>query len=164
LGHSFKSEDKANAGDVLHDPPKGMVASRMNFLNKWFDKRAKHVAVARRYLEKQGLAIVEEGSWGRQTRFDFLAMDRGTLVVVSVRLRGCPDVSIDDVDEAAPMDVEAAADFWRRRHPEAVVDAVRLDVLRLDWYDKRRSEPVLRYFPDALPIGPTRRLAETASP
>jgi Holliday junction resolvase-like predicted endonuclease len=136
----------------------------MNFLNKWFDKRAKHVAVAKRYLEKQGLVIVDEGLIGGRSRFDLWAIDRSTLVVVSVRLRGCPDPLPDDVDEATPSDVQLAADNWRHQHPEFAIDSIRLDVLRLDWYAPKRQEPVLRYFPDALPVGPARRLMESISP
>jgi Holliday junction resolvase-like predicted endonuclease len=136
----------------------------MNFLKSWFDKRSKYVVLARRYLEKQNLVILQDSFVNRPREFDLLALDRRTLVVVAVRLRGCPDPIPDDEDLATASDVEEVATEWRSRHPEVPVDAVRMDVLRLDWYAGRRSEPVLRYFPDAVFVGQSRRLVESSSP
>jgi Holliday junction resolvase-like predicted endonuclease len=136
----------------------------MNLFRSWFDKRAKYVAVAKRYLEKQRLSILEEGFQSKRGRFDLVALDRKTLVMVSVRLRGCPEAVPDDDEVAEPRDVQVAVDEWLLCHPQVSIDSYRFDVLRLDWYANRKAEPVLRYFPDAISVGQTRRLVETSSP
>ncbi len=74
----------------------------MNLFRSCFDKRAKYVAVAKRYLEKQRLSILEEGFQSKRGRFDLIALDRKTLVMVSVRLRGCPEAVPDDDEVAEP--------------------------------------------------------------
>ncbi len=136
----------------------------MNLFRSWFDRRAKYVAVARRYLEKQNLVILDEDYQSTQCRFDLVGLDRKTLVMVSVRLRGCPDLVPDDDEIAEPKLVQFAAQEWRTSRPKVLIDTYRFDVVRLDWYANRKAEPVLRYFPDAISVGPSRRLVETSSP
>ncbi len=146
------------------DREEGLDGQPMNMFRSWFDKRAKYVAVAKRYLEKQKLLILGEGFQSKRGRFDLIALDRKTLVMVSVRLRGCPEPVPDDDEVADPRDVQVAADEWRERHHHVSIDAYRFDVVRLDWYANRKGEPVIRYFPDAISVGQTRRLVETSSP
>ncbi|MBX9653915.1 YraN family protein [bacterium] len=119
-----------------------------------FEPITDHLIRARRYLERQGFRIITKGYRFAGIEVDFIGQDGSVLMLVLVRTRGPAGVGgrHEDDEEIDHESLHQAAEKWIDDHPDVNVKDVRLDVIRLDWYGKARGEPVLRYFPGAIPI------------
>lgn len=119
-----------------------------------FEPITDHLIRARRYLERQGFRIITKGYRFAGIEVDFIGQDGSVLMLVLVRTRGPAGVGgrQEDDEEIDHESLHQAAEKWIDDHPDVNIKDVRLDVIRLDWYGKARGEPVLRYFPGAIPI------------
>jgi Holliday junction resolvase-like predicted endonuclease len=119
-----------------------------------FEPIAHHLVHAKKYLERQGIRIITKGYQCSGVEVDFVGQDGSVLILVLVRTRGPAGVSgrHDDDEEFDHDSLRHAAEKWIDDHPDVVAKEIRFDVIRLDWYGKGRREPVLRYFPGAIPM------------
>jgi putative endonuclease len=96
-------------------------------------------ALAARFLERAGLAIVERNFRCRAGEIDLIARDGRTLVFVEVRLRGSEAFggARASVDRAKQRRILQAARHYLSGRPDA---ACRCDVVLLDRLDEARVE------------------------
>jgi putative endonuclease len=99
---------------------------------------AAHEALARRYLESQGLRFVAANVACRQGELDLVMQDGGTLVFVEVRYRaserfGGAAASVDARKQARLL---AAAGYYLARHPTNL--PCRFDVVAIGAGDRMR--------------------------
>jgi len=97
-------------------------------------------ALAARFLEGHGLAIVARNVRSRLGEIDIVAREGGTLVFVEVRLRRRGDYggAAGSITAAKLARVRAAAELYLARLPR--VPACRIDALLLDALDPARIE------------------------
>ena len=97
-------------------------------------------ALAARFLERQGLAIVARNVRSRLGEIDIVARDGGTLVFVEVRLRRRRDFggAAESITAAKRARIRAAAELYLARLPR--VPACRIDALLLDALDPARID------------------------
>ena len=126
----------------------------MSLLLSFFRPPLTNKGHAKKYLEREGVCILAEAYQFAGSEIDFVAHTGRTLLFVVVRTRGpagCGARESDDMEIEQEL-LGRAAEHWIKENPDAEYHDVRVDVLRLDWYGKTRGEPVLRYFPGAIPI------------
>lgn len=122
----------------------------VGFLSSLFDPRSKWLALAGQYLSRQRCRILAEGYQCEAGSADFVICHGEQLAIVSVRLRGLRHGDECDESEHSADRLSAIWSAWQLEHPEHAGKSARFDVLRLDWYGKRATKPVIRYFPGAI--------------
>jgi putative endonuclease len=96
-------------------------------------------ALAARFLERKGLAIVERNFRCRAGEIDLIARDGRTIVFVEVRFRGSEAFggARASIDRTKQRRILRAARHYLAARPEEVC---RCDVVLLDRLDERRVE------------------------
>ena len=105
-------------------------------------------AVAARFLQKQGLRVVESNWHCPGGEVDLIARHGDVLVFIEVKTRqGGPVEAEAQVDADKEARVTRAADLYLRRWPEEDWPLVRFDIVAVTW--AAGEEPEVKWIRDA---------------
>ena len=103
---------------------------------------------------EKGSKILAKSYHFVECEIDFIGKIEGTILFIIVRTRGpsgCSARCQDEMELEHPSVCQAARQ-WLLENPEIDYQEIRIDMIRLDWYGKITADPVLRYFPGAIPV------------
>lgn len=89
---------------------------------------------ALRYLQSQGLRLLDRNWRTRGGELDLVMQDRASLVIVEVRARSRSDFggALASIDRRKRARIVHAARAWLAAHPEHARAAVRFDIVALE--------------------------------
>lgn len=119
--------------------------------SRWFSRLPDIRTIARQYLDRQKYEILAEPFRTAHGEVDFVVRDQRTLVLVKVRARGGPYGDETRKDRHDAETIEAIARACLEEFAALQPSRVRYAMIRLDWYGDA-AKPVLRYFPDVVPL------------
>lgn len=85
--------------------------------------------IAALWLRLKGYRILARRFRCRMGEVDIIARRGAVLAIVEVKARNEVTVAVDAVQGAAWRRIEAAADVWRARHPQAQALSLRYDIV-----------------------------------